>query len=82
MTSVLFTLGRFETHGDYARGDDFGVGAASAAGYATRLPAGHCYVVNSADALDLNAEINDVRVPAAGASALAFYLTVAWLGLG
>ena len=68
----------FETHGDYSRGDDFGVGAASAAGYATRLPAGHCYVVNSADALDINAEINDVRVLAAGASALAFYLTVAF----
>ena len=47
----------FETHGDYTGGDDFGVGASSTSGYVTRLPAGHCYLVNSADELDLNAEV-------------------------
>ena len=68
----------FETHGDYSRGDDFGVGARSAAGYATRLPEGHCYVVTSAEQIDLNAEVNDVRVDASGASELSYYLEAAF----
>ena len=75
----------FEAHGDYTTGDGFGDNAADATrGYATHLPAGYCYRVNSASDIDVNAEVNDVRVAhslaAANSSAPAieYYLLVAF----
>ena len=71
----------FEVHGDYPVGTDFGVGAKSARGYSTLLPAGHCYLVSSADDIDINAEINDVRIASADSSEvlqLDYYLLLAF----
>ncbi len=52
----------FETHGDYSVGADFGVGAQSTLAYIRHLPEGYCYLVNSAEDVDVNAEVNDVRL--------------------
>ena len=67
----------FESHGDYVSGGDgaepaadrgYGLGAAGAAGYVTRLPRGYCVLVREADEVDVEAEVNDVRgAGAAGA---------------
>ena len=70
----------FEVHGDYGDQPDYGVGALSTRGYATTLPPGYCYLVSSADDLDVNAEINDVRVVMDELvdSSLEYYLLIAF----
>jgi hypothetical protein len=50
----------FESHGDYSRGSDVGIGARSAIGYVTRVPAGYCVVTDEfAHDVDVNAQVND-----------------------
>ena len=50
-----------ETHGDFATGPDYGVGAESSEGYRRRLPAGYCLVVPHGSNLLFHGIFNDVR---------------------
>ena len=65
----------FESHGDYPEGPSYGVGARSAASYVRRVPDGYCVRVSDATDVDVEAEINDVRV---SGGALRWWLQLAF----
>ena len=71
----------FESHGDYTDGPSYGIGAASTDGYATAVPAGYCIVVNEAEGIDVEAEVNDVRVrtPELADPPIRWYLQLAFV---